>query len=88
MIEIYGIEEIYENVNTIREFKLKHPNAQIHEVDGKGVIGMCEACGEPIIEGEDDYVIYADGVVTHKKDCSKSITPARKSRGLSREARR
>ena len=69
MVEIYAVEEISESTDSVKEFMLKHPNAQIHEIDGKGVVGMCEVCGYPILE-DDDFISYADGIVTHKEDCS------------------
>ena len=39
--------------------------ARIISVNGRHSIGMCEACGRPVLEGS-GYNVYADGIMEHK----------------------
>lgn len=55
--------------SAILRFRKKHPSAQIDEIDGKEVWGMCENCELPIFSDE-DYHHDEDGVMWHKDDCT------------------
>lgn len=50
----------------VQKFAEAHPGYRIESIDATGfggrVVGMCEECKMPIVEGE-THVTYADGVL-------------------------
>ena len=59
------------------QFKARHPEARVIEIDGAVVLGVCEVCGYPILEG-DPHTAYSDGVLT----CARCEQPDLATNGL------
>jgi len=49
----------------IGAFQRAYPNAEVMTIDGKAVIGDCESCGLPILEGQKHFR-DDDGIIWHK----------------------
>jgi hypothetical protein len=46
---------------TWEEFHKEHPDADVQFIDGKFLVGTCEACDKPILQG-DEYIQDDDGI--------------------------
>jgi hypothetical protein len=52
--------------------------AQVTAVNGRNVIGFCEECDRPILEGA-EYINWGDAL-THKLRCPVGVRPSRSSK--------